>query len=56
MKSYSFFVNFTEPVWDKIMIDFIRKYFKEGLQLLEDMANKRGVKKKANCGDYARQY
>jgi hypothetical protein len=28
----------------KVMIDILRKYFKEWLQLLEDMANKRGLK------------
>jgi hypothetical protein len=30
----------------KVMIDILRKYFKEGLQLLEDMANERGLKRR----------
>jgi hypothetical protein len=28
------------------MIDILRKYFKEWLQLLEDIANKRGLKRR----------
>ena len=43
-------VNISEKgydiVWDKVMIDFLRKYFKEGLQLLEDLANKRGLRRR----------
>ena len=30
----------------KVMIDILRNYFKEWLQLLEDMANKRGLKRR----------
>ena len=32
--------------YGKVMIDILRKYFKEGLQLLEDMANERGLKRR----------
>ena len=43
-------VNISEKgydiVWDKVMIDFLRKYFKEGLQLLEDLADKRGLRRR----------
>ena len=43
-------VNISEKgydiVWDKVMIDFLRKYFREGLQLLEDLANKRGLRRR----------
>ena len=33
-------------VWDKIMIGFIKNYFKDGLQLLEDLAIERGLKRR----------
>ena len=31
-------------VWDKIMIGFIKNYFRDGLQLIENLANEKDLR------------